>query len=278
MHEGARGLYSAVPMALARDGSLSAAARSVALYVWSHDCKWQQSRNDIAAALEMSVNTATKALNELEASAWMVRNPRARKWHLQVAAAPFSEDQVRDLSGVLDQKLIQYKPQEPDVLDQKLIQYEECGLDVLDQKLIQYESSRSKTDLVSGSETDPLSGSKTDLHSSTSRSAPEVHLCRSTSKEPEAVARPLTEEVERPKGSYEEYELELGGSNPSSVEAASAADDDGPQGLSLIRGADTQVSATGDPFASTPTWLLESRASDERRPNGGLQGAGLPWD
>ena len=263
VHEGARGLYSAVPMALARDGSLSAAARSVALYVWSHDCKWQQSRNDIAAALEMSVNTATKALNELEASAWMVRNPRARKWHLQVAAAPFSEDQVRDLSGVLDQKLIQYKPQEPDVLDQKLIQYE---------------SSRSKTDLVSGSETDPLSGSKTDLHSSTSRSAPEVHLCRSTSKEPEAVARPLTEEVERPKGSYEEYELELGGSNPSSVEAASAADDNGPQGLSLIRGADTQVSATGDPFASTPTWLLESRASDERRPNGGLQDAGLPWD
>jgi DNA-binding MarR family transcriptional regulator len=90
-------MYSAVPMNLARDGSLSAAARSVALYVWSHDEKWQQSRNDIAEALGISVHTATKALRELAERGWMVRNSTERTWYLKISNAPFSDDEIRKL-------------------------------------------------------------------------------------------------------------------------------------------------------------------------------------
>lgn len=66
-------LYASVPMSLARDGRLSAAARSIAMYVWSHDVRFGQSRNDVAEKLGMSVNTVGKALGALQGHGWLVR-------------------------------------------------------------------------------------------------------------------------------------------------------------------------------------------------------------
>jgi predicted DNA-binding transcriptional regulator len=150
VHKGGRGLYSAVPKELARDGSLSAAARSVALYVWSHDQKWQQSRNDIAEALRISVHTATKALRELEERGWMVRNAVERTWYLQISNTPFTDDEIRKYSGRLEQKLLQS------------------------------EGTRAETAPPTGAETAPPTRAIFAPHRSTSRSAPEVHDCRST--------------------------------------------------------------------------------------------------
>ncbi|SUA04019.1 Uncharacterised protein [Mycolicibacterium fortuitum] len=154
-------LYASLPMNLARDGTLTAAARSVALYVWSHDPKFGQSRNDVAVKLGMSVNTVGKALTDLQKHGWIVREIHSRTsetWHLQMSNIPFTEDEIRALSGAR--------------LDQKLIQLDDRG-------------TRSKTDLVEGtrseidpptrSEIDLVTRSKTDPRSSRSRSAPEVH-------------------------------------------------------------------------------------------------------
>jgi hypothetical protein len=54
-------LYASVPMELARGGQLSIVARSVALYVWSQNEKWQQSAAAIADALGMDRKTVAPA-------------------------------------------------------------------------------------------------------------------------------------------------------------------------------------------------------------------------
>jgi hypothetical protein len=109
-HHGKRDLYSAVPMGIARNGELSTATRSVALYVWSHSADWQQSAANIAEELGLGRNTVAAALTELQEHRWMVREvhhkigPKGKavwdweRWHLQVSNHPFTVEQVAALS------------------------------------------------------------------------------------------------------------------------------------------------------------------------------------
>uniref|UniRef100_A0AB39U1H6 Helix-turn-helix DNA binding domain protein n=1 Tax=Mycolicibacterium phage Alyssa1 TaxID=3240801 RepID=A0AB39U1H6_9CAUD len=121
-HHGERGahapggghLYAGIPMELARDGKLSYLARSVAMYVWSHDEKWQQSASSVADALSMDRGSVGKALAELQERGWLVREihqtvgpsgkPRTawERWHLQMTNRPFSSEEVSELSRPSD--------------------------------------------------------------------------------------------------------------------------------------------------------------------------------
>ncbi|MCP3811448.1 helix-turn-helix domain-containing protein [Mycobacteriaceae bacterium Msp059] len=107
-HHGSKTLFVGIPMGLARDGQLSAAARSVALYVWSHDEKWNQSAAEVAEALQMSRNTVAGALASLEARGWLVREihraagkqkPTGEVWHLQLSNTPFTATEAEALAG-----------------------------------------------------------------------------------------------------------------------------------------------------------------------------------
>lgn len=101
-------------MELARDGKLSFVARSVALYVWSHTEKWQQSASAVADALGMDRGTVGKALTELQEHGWMAREvhqtvgptgkPRTawECWHLQMTNRRFTPDEIRELSSPSD--------------------------------------------------------------------------------------------------------------------------------------------------------------------------------
>jgi hypothetical protein len=129
-HHGERGaygpgggkLFAAIRMELARDGKLSYLARSVAMYVWSHDEKWQQSASAVADALDMDRGTAGKALAELQEHGWFVREihqtvgpsgkPRTawERWHLQMTNRPFTPDEIRELSAPSDVRVIPAPP------------------------------------------------------------------------------------------------------------------------------------------------------------------------
>ncbi|MGE2737351.1 helix-turn-helix domain-containing protein [Mycolicibacterium vaccae] len=245
VHDGSRGLYSAVPKELARDGSLSASARSVALYVWSHDQKWQQSRNDIAEALGISVNTAGKALRELEEHRWMVRNPIERTWFLRISNTPFTEDEARNLSGQLDQKLIQSV------------------------------GTGSKTDLVTGSVSDPPTGSETDPHRSTSRSAPEVHDCRSTRTDQDETGSKGRSLAVEGSEATEKVADGRGLVGPSQKAASDEAAEYVPDGLQPATSAGSRYE---DPFAVEPSWLVESRGREKRNwRSHPVTGAGSPY-
>lgn len=107
-------LYASVPMELARDGKLSYLARSVAMYVWSHDEKWQQSASAVAGALGMDRGTVGKALAELEEHGWLVREihqtvgesgkPRTawERWHVQMTNRRFTTEEIRELRAPSD--------------------------------------------------------------------------------------------------------------------------------------------------------------------------------
>ncbi len=123
-HHGERGgahgpgggkLYAGIPTELARDGKLSYLARSVAMYVWSHDEKWQQSASAVAGDLSMDRGSVGKALAELQERGWLVREvhqivgpsgkPRTawERWHLQMTNRPFTPpDEIRELSTPSD--------------------------------------------------------------------------------------------------------------------------------------------------------------------------------
>lgn len=96
------GLNTALPTALARDGRLTAYARSVALYIWSHAPNFQQSAKAVAEALGIKRDTVSKALAELQAAGWLVREihrkddgrPAWERWHLQMSNQPFNQDQI----------------------------------------------------------------------------------------------------------------------------------------------------------------------------------------
>lgn len=157
---GPRELYAAVPSALARDNRLKHSTRSAALYIWSHDSKWQQSRNDVAEALGMSVNTAGNALAELQRFGWMVREIRkgGETWHRNLTNTPFTAEQIQQWTGS---------------------KTDPVPTSVPDQKMIQSDGTGSNSDLPTGSKTDPVTGSNSDPHRSRCRSAPEVHDCSS---------------------------------------------------------------------------------------------------
>ncbi|WP_420879812.1 helix-turn-helix domain-containing protein [Rhodococcus sp. (in: high G+C Gram-positive bacteria)] len=107
-------MYASVPMELARDGKLSYLARSVAMYVWSHDEKWQQSASAVAEALGMDRGTVGKALAELEEHGWFVREvhkivgpkgkPRTawERWHVQMTNRRFTPEEIRGLRAAPD--------------------------------------------------------------------------------------------------------------------------------------------------------------------------------
>uniref|UniRef100_A0AB39U2V2 Helix-turn-helix DNA binding domain protein n=1 Tax=Mycolicibacterium phage Maddie1 TaxID=3240809 RepID=A0AB39U2V2_9CAUD len=144
-------LFASVPMALARDTELSAPARSVAMFVWSHDEKYQQSARDVADAFGMSRNTVAKALTDLQERGWFVREritANSEVWHLQMTNRPFTADEVSKLSRVA-------------------------------QELSHLPSTGSESEPPTGSPNEPPTGSGIEPHSSESRSAPEVHDCSS---------------------------------------------------------------------------------------------------
>lgn len=104
-------LYASLPMALARDSRLTHAARSVALYVWSHAPSHHQSASDVAKAIGTTRKTVSNALKNLQDNGWLVRQPYWRTgattqsfevWHLQVSNTPFTPEEVESLSRPVD--------------------------------------------------------------------------------------------------------------------------------------------------------------------------------
>ncbi|RBO88782.1 hypothetical protein DFR74_1086 [Nocardia puris] len=100
-------LYASLPMGLARDPRLSHAARSVALYVWSHKPSRHQSAKVVADDLAMDRKTVAKALGDLQDNGWLVRQSYFRTgqgrqsfevWHLQMSNTPFTPGQIGSLS------------------------------------------------------------------------------------------------------------------------------------------------------------------------------------
>ncbi|WP_081231553.1 helix-turn-helix domain-containing protein [Mycobacterium avium] len=102
-------LFARVPNGLARDYELSAMAKAVALEVWSHDTKWQQSMKEIATRLKTGRRQVSNAFAELEAHGWLVReiikadrrgHPAVEVWHRNLSNEPFSARQVEALRGI----------------------------------------------------------------------------------------------------------------------------------------------------------------------------------
>ncbi len=101
-------LYASMPMALARDNLLPA-THSVASLIWSHTEGWEISVAAIAEARGMTRPTARKAVEELEARRWLVRQPYGQPgkkpagevWHIQQTNVPFTEAEVRGLSELV---------------------------------------------------------------------------------------------------------------------------------------------------------------------------------
>jgi hypothetical protein len=65
--------YTIVPNELARDPDLSPAARSIALYLWSHDDGFKMGTTSISTALGMRKPTVVKAMQELIDQGWLTR-------------------------------------------------------------------------------------------------------------------------------------------------------------------------------------------------------------
>jgi hypothetical protein len=63
--------FTRLPNELARDGSLSAEARSIAAYLWSHCDGWELSAKSIAAELRMDRGTVGARLEELSRHRWV---------------------------------------------------------------------------------------------------------------------------------------------------------------------------------------------------------------
>jgi hypothetical protein len=63
--------FTRLPNELARDGSLSAEARSVAAYLWSHVDGWELSAKSIGVALGMDRGTVGNRLEVLSRHRWI---------------------------------------------------------------------------------------------------------------------------------------------------------------------------------------------------------------
>ncbi|MBF6358094.1 helix-turn-helix domain-containing protein [Nocardia higoensis] len=102
-------LYTALPSALARDAEITPMAAKVALYVWSHSEGYELSAGSVAEAVGASRNSVSKALDNLEARGWLVRQSFARPgrkpfkedWYIQLSNDPFTAEQVAQLSAVV---------------------------------------------------------------------------------------------------------------------------------------------------------------------------------
>jgi hypothetical protein len=65
--------FTVVPNELARDGYLSAPARSIAFYLWTHSNGFKVSASSLATYLKMRKQTVVNALNELIEHGWLTR-------------------------------------------------------------------------------------------------------------------------------------------------------------------------------------------------------------
>jgi hypothetical protein len=193
-------LYTSLPVELARDAQLSHVARSVALYVWSHDEKFQQSTYDVAESLGTARNTVRKALAELQERGWFVRERTAQnseRWHLQMTNRPFTADEVRELSGTPGHRLT--RSDQPDT----------------GSRIDPVMTDRVRVEPPTGSRIDPVTGSGIDPHSSERGVHLEVHDSSSATKGDEVTRSYPDPFVGRPVG------LPL----PEEPEQASSGDD-----------------------------------------------------
>ncbi|ORB67683.1 hypothetical protein BST47_04180 [Mycolicibacterium tusciae] len=239
-------------MTLARDTELSAPARSVAMYIWSHDERYQQSARDVAEALGMSRNTVAKALEALQERGWFVREritANAEVWHLQMTNRPFTPDEVSKLSGVA-------------------------------QEMSHLPSTGSGSAPPTGSPDEPPTGSGNEPHSSEIRSAPEVHdwsSARTDQDETGSEGRSLAVD-----GS-EATEGVADGRGQDGPSREAASDDEAaehrPAGL---QSPTATGSRNADPWAEPPAWVAESRDREERSARLQPATAGgppvSPWD
>ena len=67
--------YQAAPLALARDNSIGDAARSVALWLWSHADGYRISQRSVMAEMSKGQGSVKAAFEQLQAARWMVRQP-----------------------------------------------------------------------------------------------------------------------------------------------------------------------------------------------------------
>lgn len=236
-------LYAGIPMELARDGKLSYLARSVAMYVWSHTEKWQQSASAVAEALGMDRGSVAKGLAELQEHRWMVREvhqtvgpsgkPRTVReiWHLQMSNRRFSNERVRELSAPSDVRAT------PAPSDQTCGPHPHGGAD---------DTSTGGVDDTRTIEIDDRDASA-EMHRSNARTDQDETGLGSRSL--------AVEGSEAPRGA------DGRGSGSPSQEAASSAAEYRPDGLQ-------PATATGSPFdgpfASEPARRAESAAREER--------------
>lgn len=220
-------MYAGIPMELARDGKLSFLARSVAMYVWSHDEKWQQSASAVAADLGMDRGTVGKALAELQEHGWMVREihqtvgpsgkPRTawERWHLQMTNQRFTSEEIQELSIPSD---VRATPA-PSI--------QTCGPH------------------PHGGAGDTSTGGVDDTRTieMDSRNAPEVHSSNASNDQ------------ETPPGS-----LAIAGSEPATEEHRPV----GLQPASAGSTATPEAWPYEDPFSQPPIWLAESRQQEAR--------------
>ncbi|MGU3586054.1 helix-turn-helix domain-containing protein [Rhodococcus sp. C26F] len=235
-------------MELARDGKLSYTARSVALYVWSHDERWQQSAAAVAEDLGMNRGTVGKALVELEERGWLVREIHQiigesgklrtawERWHLQMTNRRFTPDEVQELREA------------GDVLMKPARSKQTC---LRGQHLSAGETSTPRAGQTSTIEMEP-------------RNAPEVHSSNASADQDEtghggrslAVADPEATAEDRPATSRQAGP----DAEPASADVLETSEEaNRPVGLQPLA-----RSSMTDPFASEPAWRAEAAAREKR--------------
>ncbi|WP_420910900.1 helix-turn-helix domain-containing protein [Rhodococcus sp. OK519] len=229
-------------MELARDGKLSYLARSVAMYVWSHDEKWQQSASAVAVALGMDRGTVGKALAELEEHGWLVREvhnkigpsgkPRTawERWHVQMTNRRFTSEEIRGLRAA------------PDVRATPAPSDQTCG---------PHPHGGAGTTITDGADNTSTIEVESGVH-------PEVHSSSASTDQDETglVSRTLavagTDATAGGRGRGGPSHME-----PASAGAPEAPEENRPEGLHSSNG-------FPDPFAGESAWRAEGHAREER--------------
>lgn len=217
-------------MELARDGKLSFLARSVALFIWSHDEKWGQSASAVAAALDMDRGSVGKALTELQEHGWLVREihqttgpsgkPRTawERWHLQMTNRRFTADEIHRFSSA-------------DVRVTPAPHSQTCG---------PHPHVRAgDTSTWGAGDTSTIemqSGMHLEVHSSNAK-------------------------TDLDETGFGGRSLAIGDEHPTDTEGAREA----PEGLVGLQPPTAASAFDEDPFASEPAWRAEAAAARERR-------------
>jgi hypothetical protein len=63
--------FTCIPNDLARDGEIDSSARSIAMYLWSHQDGWKVSAKSIGDALDIDRRTVARALGALSDKRWI---------------------------------------------------------------------------------------------------------------------------------------------------------------------------------------------------------------